>query len=181
MVRCFIALDLESEELARNVKALQTKLDSTNSRFRHVSPKLLHLTIQFLGEVPESLINNVKSTLSSVHFKPISIVLEGVGAFPSIRRPRVIWIGVSKGGGILETLAKKVNDALLPLGYKPDKPFHPHLTVSRVKFVRDREKLTQILIEERSRKYGEVLTSPLRLKKSTLTSRGPIYETLYEV
>ncbi|NIU02691.1 MAG: RNA 2',3'-cyclic phosphodiesterase, partial [Nitrosopumilaceae archaeon] len=89
---------------------------------------------QFLGEVHENTLEKIKTLLSSIVFSPFNVKFIGVGTFPRPSKPRIIWIGTDgEGGNNLVHLAKQIEDVLEPIGFKPDKPFKPHITVFRVK------------------------------------------------
>ncbi|RLG42822.1 MAG: RNA 2',3'-cyclic phosphodiesterase, partial [Thermoproteota archaeon] len=108
--------------------------------------------------------------------------LFGVGAFPSMSRPRVIWVGVEEGREELVRLMRWVDSRLRRLGFpREDREPHPHLTIARVKWLRDRESLKRVLSSLLSTDFGEIEVREIRLKKSTLTPKGPIYETLASI
>jgi 2'-5' RNA ligase len=110
------------------------------------------------------------------------VKFEGVGAFPNPRKPNVVWLGVSEGENELRELASKVETLVRKIGLpKSNKGFSPHLTLARVKFWRDRSRLSMVIRELSNVKVGNMAVDLVRLKKSTLTPKGPLYETLYEV
>ena len=94
--------------------------------------------------------------------------------------PRVIWIGTDeKGGNELVSLAEKVQDTLVPLGFKSDKPFKPHITIFRIKNkIGD---ITKELEKFESLEFGTQEITNFKLKQSVLTSKGPIYSDLIEI
>ncbi len=113
-----------------------------------VGPALDHLTLHFLGEIPEELLPRLGQELApAVRARPgFDIVIEGVGAFPSAQRPRVVWRGVGRGREELTQLARDVRAAALAAGAPGDAtPFSPHLTLFRVRSAQDRARARDLL------------------------------------
>jgi 2'-5' RNA ligase len=95
-------------------------------------PEQLHVTLRFLGDVPEASIEPMIVRLTSVHVEPFILPLEGIGTFPPNRPPRVLWIGVGAGHPRLFQLRQRVDDVLLALGLQLElRTFHPHVTLAR--------------------------------------------------
>ncbi len=148
------------------------------SKIRWVKYGQFHITLKFLGELEPGVIAQVKDSLTPLKtFKPFTIELSYIGAFPNLNTPRVIWLSGDKGARELTQLSRQVNDVLyeeVDLA-KDEKRFKPHLTLARVKD----ERLTEELI----RKLGEVknfswVCDELFLMRSELTPKGPIYTEL---
>ena len=101
-----------------------------------------------------------------------------MGSFPSQGNIRVIWVGVEEGGENLKVLADSVESSLRSLGFRRDKDFVAHATVARVKRLApsDRERLLRAVERYKDYDFGEMIVENFRLKKSTLTPKGPIYE-----
>ena len=133
-----------------------------------------HITLKFLGEVPDARVEEVERTLSAIEFAPFHLSLSGAGAYPNVNFPRAIWIGGKSPEA--EALAAKVDAALLPLGFSADdKEFSVHLTVARAKTVGD--------IEEFVKRTGDVCAWEVKgftLMKSALLPQGAAYEVLME-
>jgi RNA 2',3'-cyclic 3'-phosphodiesterase len=113
-----------------------------------ITPVSDHLTLHFLGEVDSETAERVIRALAPAvaHRAPFEFVLDGVGAFPSADRPRVVWRGVSRGVEALRTLADAVRTAATSEGGASDSaPFVPHLTLFRVRSLRDRERAARVL------------------------------------
>lgn len=181
LIRCFIAVDLE-DRLREKCRQLQEQVASSGADLNLVSPENLHLTLRFLGEIPRVKVEAVIRGLGRLEFKPFKVLFEGLGAFPNLHRPRVLWIGVSKGGEELKELFGKVEKVAVEAGIPRDpKGFTPHLTIARVRSSRNLSTLSKILRELSKAEVGEMEVSTVRLKKSTLTPKGPIYSNLYEV
>lgn len=180
-IRCFIAIDIDDPVLVENITRLQNDILSVQSTgIKMVEPQNIHLTIRFLGEIPLSTVKNVEKILNDISYSKFYMTLEGVGAFPSIYNPRVIWIGVSEGREKLKELHSMLEPRIRKLGILPDhKSFEPHVTIARVKSRRRGEIVTMLKKVERLY-IGRMIVDCIRLKRSTLTPRGPIYDTLFE-
>lgn len=130
-MRLFVAVNLPDEEKAKLAQA--TLPLRTGLPFRWLLPEAVHLTLKFLGEVAEprsrAVIEAVENT--AARHAPFSLELGGVGAFPSLRRPRVLWVGVM-ASSVLSALQADVERALARSGFPTeDRPFSPHITVAR--------------------------------------------------
>jgi RNA 2',3'-cyclic 3'-phosphodiesterase len=179
MVRSFIAIEIP-KDVRDGIVGLQANLKSSaGSSVRWVANDNLHLTLIFLGEVEENFLNKVKEQLVSVvkTVKPFKANLNGLGAFPSQRSPRVIWIGFDKGKDESVDLQASAEKALVTIGYKPEeRKFHPHLTIGRVKgVVKEPAKIFETSYASRIFPVKSIV-----LFKSTLRPQGPIYEKLQE-
>ncbi|MGI6035755.1 MAG: RNA 2',3'-cyclic phosphodiesterase [Limnochordia bacterium] len=173
-LRAFVAVELDPK-LAPRVVAVQEQLARDGwRRVKWVKAHNLHFTLKFLGEVP---VDNLEQIVGSIGrglrgFSKFGVELTGIGAFPSVSRPRVVWIGVGQGKEELCTLAELVRGE-----FPPEKqPFRPHLTIGRVKDV------TAIpALEGRADlKLGRFTVERVSLIQSTLTRSGPIYTCLQD-
>jgi len=176
-MRTFVAIEISNNEVINSIKKFQDKI---NINARPVESKNFHFTLQFLGEISEENSQKIIQALRTIEFSSFSINLKGVGAFPKPKFPRVIWIGTDENGGnMLIRLSKKVEKVLEPLGFFSDKPFKPHITVFRIK-----KKIGDITKELENQKmidFGIQEVTSIKLKKSELTSNGPIYSDLEEI
>ena len=175
MVRVFFAVE-PAAEIREAVAAAGAQLKASSARLGLVDASLMHITLKFLGEVPESGIPQLSAVLQNLHSAPYELTVRHVDAFG--RPPRVIKADI-RDGGASAALAGRIDALTAPLGIPGDtKPFSPHITIARVReYAPD---LHPILAELRSREFGTCMIDTVQLKKSTLTSRGPIYETLTE-
>jgi len=173
-MRLFVAVDLKDDLREEIEKVLRIFRE-----FRGIKPvekENLHITLMFLGEVPDRKVDMVKERLRGIKLEPFKIRLKGLGNF----NYRVFWIGVLEGKDLLSILAKEVENSLKKIGFKRDKEFVAHATVARVKRLNpnDRIKLEKSLESFKDYEFGEMIVDCFKLKKSTLTSKGPIYEDL---
>ncbi|MGI0082643.1 MAG: RNA 2',3'-cyclic phosphodiesterase [Nitrosopumilaceae archaeon] len=176
-MRTFVAVEIRNDEVLNSISKLQSDI---KINAKPVSRENTHFTLFFLGEISEDMAKKVMESLSSVSFYPIEVNFTQVGTFPDPRFPRVVWIGVdSVAGKKLEELATQVEEKLLPLGFRKDKPFKPHLTIFRIKNrIND---ISQELNRFKTIEIGHDVISELKFKKSILTPDGPIYSDLQVV
>ncbi len=181
MVRLFIAVDIEDPAVLSRLASVRDTIASAGGRFKPVETHNMHFTLRFLGEVDEHLVEEIRRALESIAFKSFRARIKGVGAFPSIARPRVIWAGVEEGYDEFRELRRQVEAAVRRLGFKPEKEeFIPHVTLLRAKS-RVPPKVSKLLAEYADYDFGLIGVERIRLKQSILTPRGPIYKTLVEV
>ncbi|MBI2647018.1 RNA 2',3'-cyclic phosphodiesterase [Candidatus Woesearchaeota archaeon] len=169
-MRLFIAIDFNElkdcfiemqEQLPKNVK-----LSLTSS---------FHITLKFLGEVQPNKVDDIINILKNIKFKPFSVFLDKVGIFPTENYIRVIWAGLNPEDRILE-LQKNIDNSLKDF-FKKEKDFKAHITLARVKYIKDKkqflEQLRKIKVDNK-----KLEVRGFSLIKSTLTPKGPIYEDL---
>lgn len=182
LIRSFIAFDIEDESVIRELSKVQSALIETGADIKLVEPENIHITVRFLGEIPQAMIDKVYNEMIKIVFSPFDVEIKGLGAFPNMRRINVIWAGIRKGSNELRNIYYQLEPNLQRLGLRPDdKGFSPHLTIARVKTSRRKEDLIRTLKEFENHDFGIIKARCLRLKKSVLTSKGPIYSTLREV
>ncbi len=181
-VRAFVAADLPPEvvnELARLVSALA---EARVRGLRPVRPEGVHLTLKFLGSVPQSEVPAVTSAISSVvkQHRPFALDIGGFGAYPGDHSPRVLWAGVS-GPKTLLRLRADIEESLTSLGFAADRRlWSPHLTLARIRdgtSKRDRRLAWEALanLEAISRRTA---VSSVSLVASRLTAKGAVYGTI---
>jgi 2'-5' RNA ligase len=181
-IRSFLAFDIQDDRVVRRLAEVQGLLANTGADLKLVKPQNIHVTVRFLGDVSLPMVDAIYKEMKQVSFTPFEVTLRGLGAFPGLSRPRVIWAGIKKGAGELVNVFEQVEPRLRGLGFKPEtKGFSPHLTIARVKSGRNKVQLEKIIRELENRDFGILRAECLMLKKSVLTPRGPIYSTLREV
>jgi 2'-5' RNA ligase len=176
-MRTFVAVEVSNKEVLEAIKKIQSsiKIDA-----KPIDLQSMHFTLQFLGEVSDDMLENIQQVLSSVEFEAFDVSFQSIGVFPKPRFARIIWAGVDENGvRHLTELAIKVTTVLTSLGFKPDKPFQPHVTIFRVKNkIND---ITDELKKIKDSSLGIQRVSDIKLKKSVLTPKGSIYSDLYVV
>nr|MBN2278537.1 RNA 2',3'-cyclic phosphodiesterase [candidate division Zixibacteria bacterium] len=178
-MRLFIASPLTNEVEEMLGKAIFV-LKQKRTRVNWVAPKNIHLTLKFLGDTDEAQVAEIISSLESIagRHRAVNSMIDRLGAFPNIRRPRVIWAGLSGGIEQLEALAGEIEEAMAAFGFpKENRPFKSHLTLGRVK---DNFQTAELAEAVNSYQFvpEKIVFSEMVLFKSTLTPRGPIYERL---
>jgi 2'-5' RNA ligase len=183
MIRSFIAIDLP-EETRKALAAVQEQLKQSRARVRWVRTNSIHLTLKFLGNIHPAQVEDIALAVAEEirDHPPITLRAAGLGAFPSRRKPRVIWIGMEGEVQRLTRIQARVENALEPLGFVREKrPFQPHLTIGRVK---DRSRL-QALIDAMATLDMEPFNSfdadEIILYKSDLRPTGAIYTKLHRM
>ncbi len=175
-MRTFVAVEVSNADTLDSISRLQSDLQIKASPVKRQN---MHFTLLFLGEITEEVADSVKKALADIVFSPIHVRFTHVGAFPNPKFPRVVWIGIDEdSAGRLVALAKQVEQKLHPLGFQPDKPFKPHLTIFRIK---NREDLSEKLTASSNRSLGGDIISEVKFKQSVLTSNGPVYSDLMVV
>jgi 2'-5' RNA ligase len=133
-MRLFVAINLP-ENIKDVIQELEGSLRIKGDFIRWTEPANVHLTLKFLGEVTPSLLDEIERLLaqSLSHYAPFEIAVEGIGAFPNLRNPRVVWIGI-RGENGLNSIYRAVGEVFSQLGFESEsRPFKPHLTIGRVK------------------------------------------------
>ncbi|MDH5462553.1 MAG: RNA 2',3'-cyclic phosphodiesterase [Candidatus Bathyarchaeota archaeon] len=182
MIRSFIAFDIDSEPLLSKFSEAQGILANTGASLKLVQPRNIHITMRFLGNITLSMIDSIHEEMNKVSFTPFDVEIRGLGAFPSLKCTRVVWAGIRKGADELTNIYSQLEPLLQKLGFRPDrKGFSPHLTIARVRTGRNKVELVRCIEELTNYEFGVVRANCLKLKKSVLTPKGPIYSTLREV
>jgi 2'-5' RNA ligase len=177
MVRAFVALELSSE-IKEQLRAVQDVLRGSRARLTFVEPALIHITTKFLGEVADDKIPKVMDALRMVQVLPFLATAQKI-TVNNPSRPHTVWCAIEDAGksGLVY---QQIEDALFPLGFSREtRRFTPHATVARIKSFDP--SLFESISQLSERKYGSCMISGIKLKKSTLTPKGPVYEDLLEV
>lgn len=205
-IRVFIAIDL-SEKIRAKIAEIENEFAflrvHSPGAVKFVDPAHAHQTVKFLGDVSEDDLERIKSGLAEITQRPFDIGLRGVGVFPAVSVPvldststsapsqekfirekiRVIWIGIKEGEEQLNALQEEVEREMQRLGVSREKRFSAHVTLGRVKKpLRSKNELNRLrekIVGLRDVVVGKMSVEELKLKKSTLTPGGPIYEDLY--
>ncbi|MCM8781893.1 MAG: RNA 2',3'-cyclic phosphodiesterase [Candidatus Omnitrophica bacterium] len=181
-MRTFIAIDLNDEAKAALIR-LQSQLKAADADIKWVEAENIHLTLKFLGEIANQQVDLVKEVLNNtaVQFKPYEITLAGIGAFPKLDYPKVVWVGIRKGNDDTKGIANKIDDELMKLGFeKEDRKFSAHLTLGRLRGPKNIDKLKSLLKTLNFAPQSKILVNYINLYRSTLTPQGPIYTSLYK-
>ncbi|MCM8795890.1 MAG: RNA 2',3'-cyclic phosphodiesterase [Candidatus Omnitrophica bacterium] len=184
-MRTFIAIELP-KEIKETLGLLQEELKKSGADVKWVSPSNIHLTLKFLGEIDAKKLNKLNEILENVALKqsPFSLGIKGIGVFPNLNSPRVIWVGVEKGDEETKRIAAILEEEIAKIGIpKERRPYSTHITLGRLRSGVNRMKLLEQLnyLKDKSEKINlEFTVKKITLLKSTLTPQGPIYEILKE-
>jgi 2'-5' RNA ligase len=180
-MRSFVAINLD-DSLRNEIDGATAGLKSGNWDVKWVSPANLHITLKFLGEIPEKSVTELKETLSSVVSRHESFVLKfrGVGVFPDKKRPRVIWIDILESDKLVK-LQEEVENSLIPYGFeREDRSFSAHLTIGRIRSSGGKESLLRAMETLKERDFGNIEVNNVSLMKSDLKPAGAQYTTIAE-
>lgn len=178
MARCFVALPLPEAYQQGLEKLTLTLRRGLASDITWTRPGSWHLTLKFLGEVPEADLDAVRQVLSSVPFEPFTFQAGRGGFFPNSYKPRITWVGLKQGAESTTALAGQVEAALIPLGFAPEeRPFHPHLTIGRIKKPA-KDDWNKLLKPLWKRSWPEIMMDRFVLYSSELAHHGPTYTPL---
>lgn len=179
-VRAFISVDLDRNE---NIVEFASALKRAEPTLKVVDPGQIHITLKFLGETDEKKVPAIGDVLREAArgIPPFTISFKGAGAFPSMNRIRVIWVGVNDVLP-LATIAGRLDERLADLGITREAhPFAPHITIARARSDAPHPALRQIIHDRKDMEFGVQEIKTIRLKRSILTRCGPEYHTLEEV
>lgn len=130
-MRLFVALDID-EEIRKKIAQFVHDVSGLAPQARWVTSESLHVTLKFIGEKPEAMVDAIQSALQTISGEPFRVSFRGCGFFPTAKSARVFWVGIEADSG-LATLAKAVESTLAKLGIPEEKrEFSPHLTLARV-------------------------------------------------
>ncbi len=182
-MRCFIAISLP-EELKAKISGIQEKLKAAGANVSWTRPEGMHLTLKFFGEIEDKRIPKIEKALDLAVdcISTFTLSVSGMGIFPDVRRPRVVWIGLKEEGNNLVRLHKGVEEELKKIGFpSEDRRFTPHITLGRVRSNKNMDKLLKLIEEEKSSELGSFNVSEVHLIKSELKPSGAVYTELYSV
>lgn len=179
MLRLFVACDIDEPAVVERIVGFQRSVLGGLDGLKLVEPENLHFTLAFLGEQREQDLERIVEALGAVEYVGGEVELRGVGAFPSVSNPRVVFVEVRRGAELVAENARRVRGALEAAKVWFDRsPFVPHITVARVKSPQRRASGTLML--HMDDEFGTTKISSVRLKRSVLRPSGPQYTTIKE-
>lgn len=176
-MRLFIAIELPGE-IKQGLAKLQEQLKGGGAGASWTRPEGIHLTLKFLGEVPETKAPEIMSALTTAvrGTGKFRVEVRGAGAFPNVRNPRVLWIGVAGDLEKLAALQASVEGAMEGLGFESEgRKFSPHLTLARIKYLRPRDNWQRAVEGIRDVNLGGFEADRVSLMKSELKPSGAVY------
>jgi len=186
-IRSFIAIELP-EEAKEGLARLRKELERDEHKFvKWVNPGGIHLTLKFLGNIPSKRVTEITEAIKEAAqgISPFHLEISGLGAFPSIRQARVLWVGIGGEVDKLSRLQKNIDSALAALGFaKEERPFVPHLTLARIRegaSPPERRSFGELVGSTTFEDKYHVEVEAIRLMRSQLTPAGAIYTCLSAV
>ncbi len=182
-MRLFIAIEIP-EEIKKEMAAIQRRLKDAGADAGWTRPEGIHLTLKFLGEVPETKISGIMAALANAAKGAggFRLAVEGVGTFPNPKSARVVWVGVSGDVEKLASLQTAVEDSMAGLGFEREKrAFTPHLTLGRIKYIHSRERWLKALDSVKDAGLPALEVKAVSLMKSELKPSGAVYTEMGRV
>jgi 2'-5' RNA ligase len=178
-MRVFIAVDVPVE-IRNAFAAVQRKLEQSTNSARWVAAESIHITLKFIGEVPDRRVEDIHTALMALSWKPFTARIAGVGFFPGTRSPRVFWAGLE--APTMAGLAEELDFRMERIGFEKETRtfFRPHVTLARSKDTRLDASLVAAASEYREYEFGSFTVDRIFLFKSTLKPSGAVYEKLRE-
>ncbi|SEW14843.1 RNA 2',3'-cyclic phosphodiesterase [Halobacterium jilantaiense] len=182
-MRLFVSVDLP-DDLADGIAAVQDRFADADG-LRYTDPGQAHVTLKFLGDVPESragdLGDALETAVADAGVAPFDASFEGLGVFPSLDYISVVWLGVGDGSERLTALHEAVEAEFVSQGFEPeDHDFTPHVTLARMEHAGGKQ-LVQNVVSDSHPEVGTARVDSVRLTESTRTDDGPEYETVRTV
>jgi len=184
LVRLFIAVEVEDAKVLREILRFRDQIltCAKGGGIKAVEDENIHLTIRFIGEVPEDLLPSIENCLklcSSV--SEFKMVIKGAGVFPDLSKPRVVWVGIEEGVNELRQLRRIIDGCLRNIVSPERQEFVPHITVARIKGNVDKVCLMSLINENKDTVFGEYIVTSVKLKRSILRPQGPLYIDLKSI
>ena len=177
-MRCFIAFEVP-EDFQESLGGIQAKLRAAGADVKWALARSIHLTVKFLGDVRDEDVPKTCDVMSAVAAaaRPMELSIRGLGTFPPGGTPRVVWAGLTGDVEPLVTLVASLERGIADaVGIAPEaRPFHPHLTVGRVRSARGADRLLKALASAGPADVGTFTADELVLFMSELTREGPVH------
>lgn len=176
-IRCFIGCSLTAE-LTRHIREIMDHLRGEEASVRWINPSSAHITLKFLGSASAEQLDEIRDILRAVASQTpaFAIQLHGLGAFPSVSSPNIIWVGFQDTTGSCARVAGILEDECLSAGFsRENRPFAGHITIGRVKSPLKSQQFKSLLSAALVRPLSQTVTG-IHIYKSTLSSQGSVYE-----
>jgi RNA 2',3'-cyclic 3'-phosphodiesterase len=173
LIRAFIAIEFP-DEVIKEVARVQELIGKVKFTGKLTELENLHLTLKFLGEIDDEKLEKVKNNLGKIEFSSMKLKLGKVGTFSVHGKPSIVWVKVE--GKAIYDLQKAIDGVLIGL-FKPEERFMGHLTIARVKYVKDKRGFLEHIDSIKCKPVAFDCSS-FKLKKSDLKQLGPVYSDL---
>jgi 2'-5' RNA ligase len=162
----------------KGIDHLVEEMKKTGADIKFIEPQNTHVTLKFLGEIEEEIAGKVGDVMKRICHGafPIEARLARTGVFPNQNYMRVLWVGIVCPD--LERIQHELDEALVETGFKLEKNFKPHLTIGRIRSAKNKQRILETLERFRDIEIGEFVIESIKLKKSILTPKGPVYSDL---
>jgi 2'-5' RNA ligase len=180
-MRLFVAVDVP-ETIAAALAETSKLLRPAGADVAWIKAGNFHLTLKFMGEVPDGRLGEVKTVLDMVapRHHAFEMTFYDLGFFPDARKPRILWAGVTAGREHLMALAQDLEKSFSELGFaRETHPFAAHLTIGRLRSPRGADRLRHLVERHAGKEFGQCRVEEVRLCKSTLAPGGSVYEALH--
>ncbi|MFC1559759.1 RNA 2',3'-cyclic phosphodiesterase [Candidatus Margulisiibacteriota bacterium] len=182
-MRTFISVEIP-DDIKKNIENLIEEFKKNLTPIKWVESRNLHITLKFLGGTDDKKIENLCGLVGSIAKErgSFKVSIGGLGAFPTTKNPRVLWVGISDGAETLIKIAEDLEGRLLKEGYKEEeKEFSAHITIGRIKEKIDIQELEKHIDIKKDVDLGSFDAKYISVMKSTLTQTGPIYEEIKRI
>lgn len=180
--RAFIAVEID-DQTKQKISELISNLKKSDADAKWITEDQIHLTLKFLGNICEGDVQKISDALSGVsnNFNSFMINFSGIGAFPNLNHPAVIWLGVDKGADYLKTLAEGIENELEKSGFAREaREFQPHLTLARIRSPKNMPELARLAKKTDFISGNDVQIDKLILFQSRLSPKGAVYTIILE-
>lgn len=177
-VRSFLAIELD-EDLVPKILDVQKEFKKTNSNIKYVPSQNMHFTLKFFGNIDLDMVEDISVAVLKVikDYSSFDLNIKKCGCFPNKNVIKVLWLGLDEGSPIKD-LQRDLDKEFKKLGFKKERNFISHLTIGRVKSPKGKKEIRNAIEKLENIEIGQMTVSKICLKKSTLTSQGPIYEDI---
>ena len=182
-MRCFIAIELP-EAVKSTLSGIEEELKKSKADVRWIKPDNIHLTLKFFGNIEEKKTEKIIEIMESIcnQYAPFTIEIKGMGTFPNIKSPRVLWVGI-EGNDTLKTLQKEIENKMESIGFeREDRAFTAHLTLGRFRSSIEKEGLLKaVKLHEKDTFVGSINVQSLSLIRSDLHPEGARYSKIIDI
>ena len=179
-MRAFLSLDLENIEVKKEIEKIQYELSKIKAKIKLVETSNLHFTLKFFPHIEFEDINKIIRIVDNLQLEEIEIKYNKIGVFPNYNKISVIWIGIDQEStNQISNIYNLINNKLKDSDIQKDQRFVPHLTIARVKKCEDNKYIQEVIEKYKNIIFGQEKINKIKLKKSILTSNGPIYSNLH--
>lgn len=182
-MRLFVAVNLPDDIIAA-IGEIQAQFKRLPFDVKWTEAHQFHLTLKFLGDAAETALPGIAEAMAegAGGMKPFSLAFSGLGVYPDIRRPKVIWLGTTEGGAELRALARRLDEALAVRGFEREaREFSPHVTLGRVRTLQNMELLANKMHTLEQTRLGPCMVSSVDLMSSIMQPGGHVHECVRSI